>query len=81
MSRIVFCLKAKPELAKARDASGQTPLHISARKGMADTALLLVNMGADPALKNAEGKTTAEIARENGSSSVVQVLQDKAAGK
>jgi ankyrin repeat protein len=48
---------------------------------MADTTLLLVNMGADPALRNAEGKTAAEIARDNGSSSVVQILQEHAAGK
>ena len=81
MTRIVFCLKAKPELANARDQRGQTPLHIAAHKGMADTTLLLVNMGADPALKNAEGKTAAEIARDNGSSSVVQILRDKAAGR
>ena len=81
MSRIIVCLKAKPELANARDKNGQTPLHIAAQKGMADTTLLLVNMGADPALKNAEGKTAADIARDNGSSAVSQILREKAEGK
>jgi len=81
MTRIVFCLKAKPELANARDKNGQTPLHLAAQKGMADTALLLVNMGADPALKNSEGKTAADIARLNGSSSVAQILRERTGGK
>jgi ankyrin repeat protein len=81
MTRIVFCLKAKPELANARDKNGQTPLHVAAKRGMADTALLLVNMGADPALRNAEGKTAADIAIANGSSAVVRVLREKAEGK
>jgi hypothetical protein len=81
MTRLASCLKAKPELANARDKNGQTPLHVAAQRGMADTTLLLVNMGADPALKNAEGKTAADIARANGSSSVVQILREKAKGK
>jgi hypothetical protein len=81
MARIVFCLKAKPELANARDKRGQTPLHVAAQKGMADTTRLLVNMGADPTLTNADGKTAAEIARDNGARSVLQILQEKAAEK
>ncbi len=81
MSRIIVCLKAKPELANARDKKGQTPLHIAAQRDMADTTLLLVNMGADPALKNSEGKTAADIARENGSSSVAKILREKTGGK
>jgi hypothetical protein len=81
MTRLAFCLKAKPELANARDNNGQTPLHVAAQRGMADTTRLLVNMGADPALKNAAGKTAADIARATGSSSVVQILQEKARGR
>jgi hypothetical protein len=81
MTRMAFCLKAKPELANARNKNGQTPLHVAAQRGMADTTLLLVNMGADPALKNAEGKTAADIARANGSSSVLQILREKAGGR
>ncbi len=48
---------------------------------MADTTRLLLNMGADPALLNAEGKTAAQIARDNGSRAVVEILQEHAAGK
>jgi len=48
---------------------------------MADTALLLLNMGADPALKDQEGKTAADIAKEKGANSVSAVLRGKAEGK
>ncbi|OIP27377.1 hypothetical protein AUK22_05620 [bacterium CG2_30_54_10] len=81
MTRITFCLKAKPELANARDKNGRAPLHIAAEKNMADTALLLLNMGADPALKDQEGKTAADIAKEKGANSVSAVLRGKAEGK
>ncbi|MEI6670223.1 MAG: ankyrin repeat domain-containing protein [Acidobacteriota bacterium] len=81
MTRISVCLKAKPELANARDKDGQTPLHIAARRGMADTALLLVKMGADPTLRNAEGRTAINIAQDNGSAEVARTLRENTPGK
>lgn len=81
MTRLIFCLKAKPELANVRDPAGQTPLHIAAQKGMADTTRLLLNLGGDAALKDQAGKTAADIAKEKRSSSVADALRDGAAGK
>lgn len=69
MTRVIECLKAKPELANARDAQGRTPLHLAVERDMGETTLLLLNLGADPALKNAEGKTAADVAQEKGARS------------
>ena len=77
MTRVIECLKAKPELANARDAKGRTPLHLAAERDMADTTRLLLGLGADPAQKNAEGKTPAEVAREKGSSSAAKALETR----
>lgn len=45
-------------------ASGSyTPLMMASREGHADTAAFLVKAGANPALKNSEGLTAAQLAR------------------
>lgn len=75
MTRVIECLKAKPQLANARDATGRTPLHLAAERDMGDTTRLLLNMGADPTQKNAEGKTPAEVAREKSSHAAARALE------
>jgi hypothetical protein len=77
MTRVIECIKAQPQLANARDAKGRTPLHIAAERNMADTTLLLLNTGADPTQKNAEGKTPAEVAREQGSFAAAKLLEER----
>jgi hypothetical protein len=74
MTRVIECLKAKPQLANAKDSTGRTPLHIAAGRNMAETAQLLLQMGADPSLENADGKTPLEVARENNSNGVAEIL-------
>ncbi len=81
MVRMAECLKAKPQLANARDAKGRTPLHIAVERDLADTTLMLLNVGADPTLKNAEGKTAAEIAKEKDARAAAAVLREKAGEK
>ena len=77
MVRVIECLKAKPQLANARDAKGRTPLHLAAERDMADTTRLLLGMGAVPTQKNSDGKTPIEVAREKGSQSAAKALESK----
>ena len=78
MTRVIECLKAKPELANARDSGGRTPLHLAAERDMADTTRLLLNLGADPSLKDAQGKTPADVARAKGSHAAERALAERA---
>jgi ankyrin repeat protein len=45
-----------------QDAEGDSPLHNAARGGHLDTCTVLVTLGADPTMRNAEGKTPAMVA-------------------
>jgi ankyrin repeat protein len=78
MSAVIQYLKAKPQLAKAQDAKGRTVLHMAAEKDMADTTLLLLNMGADPSIRNADGKTALDVAVEKNAVHAEKVLKEKA---
>ena len=55
-------LEAEPALAHARWSDGSTPLHLAARFDQRSAADLLLEHGADPAARDAEGRTPAEIA-------------------
>jgi ankyrin repeat protein len=63
---IVRMLLDKGADANARSESGSTPLHTVAFTGDRESLDLLLEHGADPAIKNREGKTAADIARERG---------------
>lgn len=45
----------------AQDATGDTPLHRAARRGRKQACRALLSRGANPELKNNEGKTPREI--------------------
>lgn len=50
----------------AQENSGYTPLMLAAMRGNAATVSLLLELGADPTLKNADGQTALDIATEKG---------------
>lgn len=50
----------------AQENSGYTPLMLAALRGNAAAVHLLLELGADPTLKNAEGQTALDIATEKG---------------
>ncbi|MBI5368015.1 MAG: ankyrin repeat domain-containing protein [Planctomycetes bacterium] len=81
MTRVIECLKAQPKLANARDGQGRTPLHLAAERNLADTTRLLLKLGADPTLQDAEGKTAAEVADAKGARAAAGVLREAAGGR
>ncbi|MCQ2365150.1 MAG: ankyrin repeat domain-containing protein [Akkermansia sp.] len=50
----------------AQENSGYTPLMLAALRGNAAAVRLLLELGADPAVKNADGQTALDIATEKG---------------
>lgn len=66
--------------ARSPAASGSfTPLMMAVREGHEDSALFLVDRGADVRLKNGEGLTAAQIAERAGHGSIAQALATRAA--
>jgi RNA polymerase primary sigma factor len=60
--------------ANATDEKGRSPLILAASKGRVDVCRLLLETGADPALKDHEGKDAVTVARLGGHESVVGLL-------
>lgn len=54
--------------------NGETPLHVVARRGTAETAALLVAHGADPERRRADGRTPYAVAELNGNRDVADWL-------
>jgi len=63
----------------ARSTSGGTPLHTAAFTGDRTILDLLLERGGDASIKNEEGKTAAEIARERGHPEMARLLEDRLA--
>lgn len=60
-------------------ASGKfTPLMMAAREGQDDVALFLLGQGADPALKNGEGLTAAQIAEKADHAAIAKAIDERA---
>jgi uncharacterized protein len=55
-------LEAEPELVGARTAEGATPLHLAARFDQRDSVAVLLEQGADPSARDAQGRTPADVA-------------------
>ena len=58
----------------AQDGSGETPLHIAARKGEKEEAELLIAKGADVNAKDKDGKTPLHEAARLGQREVAELL-------
>jgi ankyrin repeat protein len=63
-----------PTIVNARTTSGQTPLHAALAGGHVETALLLIEAGADVSVPDAGGGTPFHIAAEKGLVPVVKAL-------
>lgn len=60
--------------ANATDDKGRSPLILAASKGRVDVCRLLLENGADPALKDHEGNDAVTVARLRGHESIVGLL-------
>ena len=58
----------------AVDATGATPLHFAARKGHESTVKLLLELSADAAVLDNQGKSAADTAAENGFTAIADLL-------
>lgn len=54
--------------------AGDTPLHYAARLGAAEVAAMLLESGADPSIRDADGTTAVELASMHGIESTVHQL-------
>lgn len=61
-------------LANCFDARG-TPLHEAARNGQAGSVRVLLKAGADPAMRDADGKTPRDLASEKNHAAVAELLR------
>lgn len=60
---------------RAIDAKGDTPLHICAAQGRLNFCDLLVKAGADPSVRNFDGKAPHDRAAENGHVTAAELLR------
>lgn len=67
-------LAEEPGRLDAAGPDGRTPLMLAASEGGADMVALLLELGADPAKRDREGRTAAELAFANGHTDLGQRL-------
>ena len=67
--------KADPNVQESFRAGANTPLHLAVKKASAKMLKLLLAAGADPDAENAQHLTPLELAKRNGSSHLVHLME------
>ncbi len=63
----------------AADHAGETPLHIAARRGELSCAQVLLHHGARSDIRDRDGQTALDLAREQRKEDLVKLLEQTAA--
>ncbi|MDP8225198.1 MAG: ankyrin repeat domain-containing protein [Candidatus Lernaella stagnicola] len=77
--KVRVLLEAGARVNAANDA-GDTPLHLAAKKDLANTARILIEAGADKNAKNKKGLTPADVAAKFDHRDTLNVLREKSGG-
>jgi len=59
-----------------RDRAGYTPIALAAQHKKIGSATILMEHGANPFIKNNEGKSAVDLAKENGDTEMISILVD-----
>jgi ankyrin repeat protein len=77
IARVLVRHGARIDAASPAGTGLFTPLMMAAREGHDSTALLLIDLGAKPGVKNSEGLTAAQIAERAGKTQVAQAIEGR----
>jgi ankyrin repeat protein len=81
--QVLALLRAHPDFIKIRDlqgpVNGYTALHNAVWHGSREAARLLLEAGADTAIKGWDGNTALDLARKYGYQDMVELLEKAAA--
>lgn len=74
IARLLIARKAKLDAPSPKQSGAYTPLMMAAREAQPGMVRLLLEQGADPALKNTEGLTAAQIAERAGQADIAATI-------
>jgi ankyrin repeat protein len=74
IARLLIARKAKLDALSPKESGAYTPLMMAAREAQPGTVRLLLEAGANPALKNTEGLTAAQIAERAGQADIAATI-------
>lgn len=74
IARLLIARKAKLDALSPKESGAYTPLMMAAREAQPGMVRLLLEAGANPALKNTEGLTAAQIAERAGQADIAAAI-------
>lgn len=74
IARLLIARKAQLDAVSPRESGAYTPLMMAAREAQPGMVRLLLEQGANPALKNTEGLTAAQIAERAGQADIAAMI-------
>lgn len=73
---MLFLIEKGAEVDAVGGELNATPLHWATRQGHLDAAVILMNAGADPTLRDAEGCSCIHLAAQFGHTALVSILKN-----